>query len=219
MDVFVRKRIEEDKETLRVVSGECGIHEETLRRFCKKHQIKRQRTGPRSGDRHPDWKGGKVIDKSGYVLVYCPDHPYARSRGKTMKPIYVLEHRLVMEKHLGRYLLPKEVVHHLNGIKHDNRIENLEVYSSNSLHLKEELKGRNPKWSNLGKLNIHLGILKRCIRLALERGDQELPEKTLQKITSLRKDHPHLSQKACELVLQLDHLILKNKREMKKKYP
>ena len=59
--------------------------------------------------------------KDGYILRYVPDHPCANSRG------YIGEHRLVVEEHLG-IILPKEfVVHHLNGVKDDNRIENLAV--------------------------------------------------------------------------------------------
>jgi hypothetical protein len=60
----------------------------------------------------------------GYVLVYQPNHPWAQKSG------YVAEHRLVMEKELGRYLLPLETVHHRNGVRDDNRPENLEVWYS-----------------------------------------------------------------------------------------
>lgn len=70
----------------------------------------------------PKWKGGRTKLKNGYIEVYCPEHPAAR--GKT----YVREHRLVMEKHIGRYLEGWEEVHHKNGIRDDNRIENLELW-------------------------------------------------------------------------------------------
>ena len=57
----------------------------------------------------------------GYVEVWKPDHPMAQKSG------YLMEHRLVMAEHLGRMLGPREVVHHLNGDRTDNRIENLEL--------------------------------------------------------------------------------------------
>lgn len=69
---------------------------------------------------------GRVVDSRGYILVKAPDgHPGAT------KARYILEHRLVMEQVLGRYLEPHETVHHKNGIKDDNRPENLQLRTGN----------------------------------------------------------------------------------------
>ena len=90
------------------------------------------------GEGNPQWKGGKVKiyshadkDKSNpYIKVKVHSHPYADSQN------YVMEHRLVMEECLGRYLGPNEYVHHENGIKADNRIENLRIVNGRSKHAK-----------------------------------------------------------------------------------
>ncbi len=73
----------------------------------------------RSGSNNPKWIGGRRYFQ-GYFMTYIPGHPSACKN-------YVLEHRLVMERHLGRFLLSNELVHHINHNKADNRIENLQL--------------------------------------------------------------------------------------------
>jgi len=86
-----------------------------------------------SGKANPAWRGGKHKLPSGYIEIKLqPDNPYypmARKSG------YLREHRLVMAKYLGRCLESWEVVHHKNGVRADNRIENLELFPNMNNHL------------------------------------------------------------------------------------
>jgi len=92
---------------------------------------------------HPGWKGGRVYDEAGYVRVRMPDHPFAKDG-------YVLEHRLVMENFLAEnypqspyltkvgsklYLTRECVVHHINEVKDDNRLENLFPFPDAAAHI------------------------------------------------------------------------------------
>jgi len=93
----------------------------------------------KEGRENPNYKGGEYIDTVGYVLVLCKDHP------RQTKPNYVYEHIIVMEKKLGRYLKSNEIIHHKNGIKTDNRIENLELMTQSQharLHHKKDMSQR-----------------------------------------------------------------------------
>jgi len=107
-------------------------------KFCSKVCSLRSRKGEKrpnaEAEKHHGWKGGRRVSKGGYILLSRPKHPHAQSHG------YILEHRLVMEAHLGRYLHPKEVVHHINEDKQDNRIENLELVRSQSEHMRHHFK-------------------------------------------------------------------------------
>lgn len=109
----------------------------------------------RTKEKHPNWKGGFSISPGGYLLR------------RVAKKTYVLDHRYIMEKHIGRNLDKSELVHHINGNKLDNRIENLQIlswsahakqhnflYEINSEKIKNRKTGTHQRCSNCEKVRI-----------------------------------------------------------------
>lgn len=118
----------EEKKTIKQIEKLLGCCQEVVQRAMKFAGIQPRSITDYAGTRPP--KRNKTVDGAGYVLVHMPSHPYCNTGG------YVREHRLVIEKNIGRVLLPEEDVHHKNGVKNDNRIENLELISSRGEHVR-----------------------------------------------------------------------------------
>lgn len=85
------------------------------------------------GEKSSNWRGGRVRTGEGYIEVRLPKDNFFYSMANHQG--YVMEHRLVMAKHLSRCLLPWEIVHHRNSIKDDNKLENLELLPTSKYHL------------------------------------------------------------------------------------
>ena len=120
------------------------------KKLSKEHKEKVIKTlNNSSGSENPHWKGGFTA-KDGYSYIRMPNHPNALSNG------YMAEHRYVMEQKVGRLIDRYEHVHHLNGIKNDNRPENLELINGQTHTLitvlttrVKELEKENERLRNL----------------------------------------------------------------------
>lgn len=131
------RRYTVDRDGLDTIAVDYGVVRNTVKRILihegvdirhKGEWAKGQPTG--SASHH--WKGGRWITAQGYAVVWAdPEHPFYDSMsfqiGQTNGSRYFREHRIVMADHLGRPLMDHETVHHKNGIRDDNRINNLQL--------------------------------------------------------------------------------------------
>ena len=124
-------RLYENGMTQSEIGALLGVSQKVVCRFMKNHDIPARVAAKRDQrcDKNHMWKGGKKVDPRGYIYIKKPGNARARQYGD-----YVAEHDYVMEQHIGRPLRwfgandPRtEIVHHINGNKHDNRIENLQL--------------------------------------------------------------------------------------------
>lgn len=112
-------------------------------RYGKPSFFKGKKRPEITGSNHPNWKNGYWIDNYGYKVIQS----VPETNGKKVR-----KHRLVMEKHLGRKLDSSELIHHINGDKLDNRIENLEIVTRSKhidMHRYELLKSRQDVDKNI----------------------------------------------------------------------
>ena len=94
----------------------------------EKHKKKISETYKKNPSIHWRWNGGRIRDNCGYILMYSPNHPNKNKRNCVQK------HRLIMERHLGRYLKKSEVVHHIDGNRENNNINNLKLFPNIKSH-------------------------------------------------------------------------------------
>jgi hypothetical protein len=131
------------------IAKELGVSQKVIWNHMKVNGIKARIPAKRNqfGELNSYWKGGKIKNRAGYVLLTQPEHPRADISG------YVFEHIIVAEQMIGRSLKwfgtgnPKsEVVHHINGIKNDNRPENLVIMTyASHMELHNEMRRGDAK--------------------------------------------------------------------------
>jgi len=207
-DPEARKRVVELSDgvkTSREIAEVIGCTPRYVRGIQERLNLPRSKKAP-PGELSKNWRGGRKIDRDGYILVTAPlGHPTARKAGKGRLRGQILEHRLVMEQILGRHLESGEVVDHIDGNKMNNAPENLRLFSSNAEHLSATLKGKCPEWSDAGRQKLQ--ALSRKGSIGFRKQDQERIDTYNQRKKSgdvrrqqillarerLGKDHPAVS--------------------------
>ena len=117
----------DQKVTCHKLGQRYNTYDQEIRRILRTAGVTLRDGRHRRGADNPIFKNGQWVGPDGYVRTHVSDdHPFVAMRNSRR---YAMEHRLVMADHLGRPLTNNERVHHKNGIKDDNRIENLEIWT------------------------------------------------------------------------------------------
>lgn len=167
------------------IAEHLGLSARYVRRVLAKNGLSHP-IGPPPGKDNPAWVGGRMVTQDGYVLL-------------RNSPPRLVEHRFVVEQHLGRPLLVTEVVDHIDGITIHNDISNLRVFPNNGAHLAATTSGKTRCWSAAGRENIgvrtDLGLTIERVdtyRRRIKRGDVRL-HAILRASLELGIAHPCLS--------------------------
>lgn len=154
--------------TSKEIATLCGDLRKYVQKTMVQFDLPRRARGSAVGNLNGSWLGGRRLDRDGYVLTSAPaDHPHARYvEGRPTGRIY--EHRLVMEKKLGRFLLLTEIVDHIDELRLHNSEDNLRLFASNAEHLKSTITGQVPRWSAYA---ISKQTLSTSLRISSERVD------------------------------------------------
>jgi predicted DNA-binding protein YlxM (UPF0122 family) len=149
---------------LTVIAKSFGWPPQRIYKAMKSLNIPKPDITKYTGKLTANWKGGKKYESfHGYIRVRMLEHPYAATDG------YVPEHRLVMEKHLGRYLLPTEQVHHIDGDKTNNELSNLQLLSPSDHRMKTLLCSHCQLRKEIRRLKNQLSKAQATCQLLLEK--------------------------------------------------
>jgi len=144
---WLEKKYLDEKLSLQKIADIVGCKSNmTIYHWLKEFRIKTRGYG-NPLEKNPRWKGGKIEQKNGYIYVLAKNHPNVDKKG------YYPEQNLVIEKSIGRYLKKNELVHHLDGDKKNNKLENLKLMKNTIEHHKFEqqvlLFAKKLIWGNL----------------------------------------------------------------------